>query len=227
MATSLEVAAKYALLSFDATMRSNVTVGPPIDLLMYKKNSFEMTRYRRLSAFDQDLNVIHASWEQSLRRAVEQLPEIDFDEPDPVQHAAGEASAPALGPTDDPADHRMAMQRWIAIGEMPVSVTPGVHLAASHDRSLRRLHASTRLRRDARRQALAAAPRLPAAAPGAAQAHSRGAAGAASSRRTSPSSIRASPSPSTAATKGPSGSSRTTCCRGSSRPPTGTSSSAA
>ena len=38
-ATSLEVAAKYALLSFDATMRSNVTVGPPIDLLLYKRDS--------------------------------------------------------------------------------------------------------------------------------------------------------------------------------------------
>ena len=40
--TSLEVAAKYALLSFDATMRSNVTVGPPIDLLLYKKDSFDV-----------------------------------------------------------------------------------------------------------------------------------------------------------------------------------------
>ena len=34
--TSLEVAAKYALLSMDATMRSNVTVGPPFDLLLYQ-----------------------------------------------------------------------------------------------------------------------------------------------------------------------------------------------
>jgi putative proteasome-type protease len=90
MGTSLEVAAKYALLSFDATMRSNVTVGPPIDLLLYKKNDLTITRYRRLSAFDQDLNLIHASWEQSLRRAVEQLPEIHFEEPDRAQHAAGE-----------------------------------------------------------------------------------------------------------------------------------------
>ena len=90
MATSLEVAAKYALLSFDATMRSNVTVGPPIDLLLYKKNAFTVNRYRRLSAMDQDLNLIHASWEQSLRRAVEQLPEIHFEQPDRAQHAAGE-----------------------------------------------------------------------------------------------------------------------------------------
>jgi putative proteasome-type protease len=80
MATSLEVAAKYALLSFDATMRSNVTVGPPIDLLLYRRDDLKVTRYRRLGASDPDLNLIHASWEQSLRRAVEQLPEIEFDD---------------------------------------------------------------------------------------------------------------------------------------------------
>ncbi len=76
--TSLEVAAKYALLSLDATMRSNVTVGPPFDLLLYKKDSLEITRYRRVCAGDKDLNLIHSSWEQSLRRAVEQLPDIEF-----------------------------------------------------------------------------------------------------------------------------------------------------
>jgi putative proteasome-type protease len=77
--TSLEVAAKYALLSMDATMRSNVTVGPPFDLLLYKKDSLEVTRYRRVGVGDRDLNLIHSSWEQSLRRAVEQLPDIEFD----------------------------------------------------------------------------------------------------------------------------------------------------
>jgi putative proteasome-type protease len=86
--TSLEVAAKYALLSFDATIRSNVTVGPPIDLLLYKRDSFRIARYRRLEAMDPDLNVIHASWEQALRRAVEQLPEIQFEGPE-GQPAAG------------------------------------------------------------------------------------------------------------------------------------------
>ncbi len=81
--TSLEVAAKYALLSFDATMRSNVTVGPPIELLLYRKDSFELACYRRFSASDQELSSIHASWEQSLRRAVEQLPTIQFRSPPP------------------------------------------------------------------------------------------------------------------------------------------------
>jgi putative proteasome-type protease len=55
-------------------------VGPPIDLLLYKRDSFRITRYRRLGASDPDLNLIHESWEKSLRRAVEQLPEIQFDE---------------------------------------------------------------------------------------------------------------------------------------------------
>lgn len=87
--TSLEVAAKYALLSLDATMRSNVTVGPPFDLLLYKKDSLDVTRYRRVCAGDRDLNLIHSSWEQSLRRAVEQLPDIEFDSSENENPAKG------------------------------------------------------------------------------------------------------------------------------------------
>jgi putative proteasome-type protease len=85
--TPLETAAKYTLLSFDATMRSNVTVGPPIEIVLYRKDSFELTKYRRFSASDADLNTIHASWETSLRRAVEQLPEIEFWKPPPEARA--------------------------------------------------------------------------------------------------------------------------------------------
>ena len=81
--TGLEVAAKYALLSFDATIRSNVTVGPPVEILLYRKDSFEVTQYRRFAATDQDLNIIHSSWESSLRRAVERLPDIHFHTPPP------------------------------------------------------------------------------------------------------------------------------------------------
>jgi putative proteasome-type protease len=79
--TPLEVAAKYALLSLDATMRSNVTVGPPIDLLIYRNDSLTIDRYRRLAGSDPDLTRIHTSWETSLRRAVQQLPEIQFAPP--------------------------------------------------------------------------------------------------------------------------------------------------
>ena len=76
--TSLKAAAKYALLSFDATMRSNVTVGPPIEMLLYTKDTFHLDCYRKLKAGDRELETIHALWERSLRNAVEDLPDLTF-----------------------------------------------------------------------------------------------------------------------------------------------------
>jgi putative proteasome-type protease len=76
--TSLKSAAKYALLSFDATMRSNVSVGPPIEILLYRKDSLHLDNYRRLYSGDRELEAIHALWERSLRNAVEDLPDLTF-----------------------------------------------------------------------------------------------------------------------------------------------------
>jgi putative proteasome-type protease len=76
--TSLKSAAKYALLSFDATMRSNVTVGPPIEIVLYRKDSFQLDNYRRFRDQDPELMAIHALWERSLRNAVEDLPDLVF-----------------------------------------------------------------------------------------------------------------------------------------------------
>jgi putative proteasome-type protease len=76
--TTLEEAAKYALLSLDSTMRSNVTVGPPIDLLAYGVDELEITRQRRFTATDPDLVKIGVRWQQALRQAVARLPQIRF-----------------------------------------------------------------------------------------------------------------------------------------------------
>jgi putative proteasome-type protease len=86
-ATSLEAASKYALLSFDATMRSNVTVGPPIELLQYRNDSLNFDQYRRFSANDPELDLIHARWEQALRKVVEDLPGIHFSSSDSINEA--------------------------------------------------------------------------------------------------------------------------------------------
>jgi putative proteasome-type protease len=83
--TSLEEAAKYALLSLDSTMRSNVTVGPPIDLTVYARDELHISRYRCFDATDHDLRDIQTRWEQALRKGVLELPEIRFgDAIDPV-----------------------------------------------------------------------------------------------------------------------------------------------
>lgn len=76
--TTLEEAAKYALLSLDSTMRSNVTVGPPIDLLAYSTDELDVIRQRRFGADDADLTKIRIRWEQALRQAVARLPDIRF-----------------------------------------------------------------------------------------------------------------------------------------------------
>jgi putative proteasome-type protease len=77
---ALRAAAKDAVFSFDATMGLNVTVGPPMDLLPYRKGAPPVSCYRRLGAGDGDLNQMHQEWEHALRRAVEQLPDIDFSD---------------------------------------------------------------------------------------------------------------------------------------------------
>jgi len=76
--TTLEDASRYALISIDSTMRSNVTVGPPIDLLVYQAGELDVTRYRRFADKDPDLQAVHTQWEQALRRAVQELPPVRF-----------------------------------------------------------------------------------------------------------------------------------------------------
>ena len=76
--TSLEVAGAYALLSLDAAMRSNVTVGPPLEVLLYRNDALQFDRYRRFQADDPELQEMHARWEQALRKTVEDLPNLQF-----------------------------------------------------------------------------------------------------------------------------------------------------
>ena len=76
--TTLEEACKYALLSMDSTMKSNVTVGPPVDLLAYSVDEMDITRQRRFGNDDPDLAKIRLRWEQALRQGVARLPDLRF-----------------------------------------------------------------------------------------------------------------------------------------------------
>ena len=78
--TTLDEAVKFALISLDSTMRSNVTVGPPIDLVVYHNNDLRIRRYRRFTAKDPDLQRIQFQWEHSLRKAVLELPDVAFED---------------------------------------------------------------------------------------------------------------------------------------------------
>jgi putative proteasome-type protease len=60
--TSLSDAAKCALISFDSTMRSNVSVGPPIDILIYRRDALKRNFEIRLEENDPYLQAIREGW---------------------------------------------------------------------------------------------------------------------------------------------------------------------
>lgn len=76
--TSLTEAIKCSLVSLDSTMRSNLSVGPPIDLLLYRRDAFEIGRQQRLGDDDPYLNLVRRQWNDSLRDALQALPEPDW-----------------------------------------------------------------------------------------------------------------------------------------------------
>lgn len=76
--SSLEIAIKCTLISFDSTMRSNVSVGLPIDLLIYRRDSLTNGFQRRLARNDPYMAALSESWSQGLLRAFDALPEHDW-----------------------------------------------------------------------------------------------------------------------------------------------------
>jgi putative proteasome-type protease len=76
--TSLTDAIKCVLVSFDSTMRSNISVGLPIDLLVYENDSLRVKLQRRIDDTDPYFAMIHTQWGEGLRRVFGQLPDPDW-----------------------------------------------------------------------------------------------------------------------------------------------------
>ncbi|MEO5336790.1 MAG: proteasome-type protease [Magnetospirillum sp. WYHS-4] len=73
--TDLERAAKCALLSLDSTIRSNMTVGPPIDLLLYRRDAFRVATHQLVSDDDPYFNDLRQRWGKGLRDLFQVLPD--------------------------------------------------------------------------------------------------------------------------------------------------------
>lgn len=89
--TTLETAALSALVSMDSTMRSNLTVGPPIEVMIYKTNSFNMLQHYKFNEDSAFLRDLKKSWDNKLKEAFHQLPPLRLDEQtvEPTEEAAG------------------------------------------------------------------------------------------------------------------------------------------
>ena len=74
--TSLAEATKCVLVSFDSTMRSNLSVGMPIDLICYEQDTLEIRRRRRFDHGDPYFTALSHEWSEGTRQVFRQLPEL-------------------------------------------------------------------------------------------------------------------------------------------------------
>jgi len=109
-ATSLDDAAKCALISMDSTLRSNVSVGLPLDLLVYESDKLAVSHFVTIDERNEYFQMIRSTWGEQLKRVFEGL-EV------PVWNAAPETPGNVLHSSNT--------------GGKPVRVAPPADVAAS------------------------------------------------------------------------------------------------
>lgn len=78
--TNLEDAARCALVSMDSTLRANATVGPPIEILVYDRDSLAAAHRVSLSGEDSYLLTLNRAWNDALKVAFMNLPRFHWEE---------------------------------------------------------------------------------------------------------------------------------------------------
>jgi putative proteasome-type protease len=84
-ATPLDEAAKCALISMDSTLRSNISVGLPLDLLIYEADSLEVSRFVAIDENNEYFQMIRRTWGRQLKAVFESIA-------DPAWKSAPDAS---------------------------------------------------------------------------------------------------------------------------------------
>ncbi len=75
---SFEEAAKLLMVSFDSTLKSNLSVGMPLDMLFYERDSFEIGFQKRITYDDPYFRTISDGWSNALRTAFGSLPDFSL-----------------------------------------------------------------------------------------------------------------------------------------------------
>ncbi|ANQ85749.1 proteasome-type protease [Azoarcus olearius] len=77
--TSIDEAVKCALVSMDSSIRSNLSVGLPLDLLTYERDAFRVGHHCVLREDNAYFELIRKQWSQRLRDAFVELPDPDWE----------------------------------------------------------------------------------------------------------------------------------------------------
>ena len=73
--TPLDEAAKCALISMDSTLRSNISVGLPLDLLVYETGSLRVTKFVQIDSSNQYMQMIRNTWGARLKQVFSEIPD--------------------------------------------------------------------------------------------------------------------------------------------------------
>jgi putative proteasome-type protease len=76
--SSIAVAAKCALVSMDSTIRSNLSVGMPLDLVVVRRDEIKVARHMSIEANNAYFELIRNRWSEALREAFAVLPDPDW-----------------------------------------------------------------------------------------------------------------------------------------------------
>lgn len=77
--TTLEDAGRCALVSLDSTMRSNISVGPPLELAIYRRDSYIMSHYLSLDINSPFYGEMQKQWNEGIRSAFGLLPRFEWE----------------------------------------------------------------------------------------------------------------------------------------------------
>jgi putative proteasome-type protease len=75
---SFEDAVKLIMVSFDSTLKANLSVGLPLDLVVIERDLFEPLHERRITAADPYFQAISSGWGEALKQAFHSLPDYSF-----------------------------------------------------------------------------------------------------------------------------------------------------
>lgn len=75
---NLDTCAMCALVSMDSTMRSNLSVGPPIEALIYKTDTLTLDEPHRFEGDSEFLRDLKRGWDQRLKEAFRQMPPLSW-----------------------------------------------------------------------------------------------------------------------------------------------------
>jgi len=75
-----EDAVKLLMVSFDSTLKANLSVGLPLDMMVIGRDGFAPTHQRRITHDDEYFQSISSGWGEALRSAFHSLPDYNFDE---------------------------------------------------------------------------------------------------------------------------------------------------